>query len=291
MNNNIKIEKNTSMKNVKTIERILVHAILIIGSIIFMFPFLWMVSTSLKTDAQIMDISTLKKILIPDPIAWENYPKTLSYINFGRYFMNSGIVTLLSIIGSVLSCSIVAYSFARLRWPGRNILFLVLLSTMMLPPQVTMIPVFLIYTKLGLVNTLVPLWLGSFFGSAFFIFMLRQFFLTIPKDLEEAAKIDGCGYFGIFIRIMLPLIKPALLAVIVFQFMWAWNDFLGPLIYIHDLEKMTLPLGLQAFNLLHGAEWSLLMAASVMMTVPIIIVFFIAQRYFIEGITLTGIKG
>lgn len=278
------------MKTIK-MEKLIIHIILVIGSIVFMFPFFWMVSTSLKTDAQIMDISTIKKILFPYPIAWENYQKTLTYVNFGRYFLNSVIVSVLSILGSVLSCSIVAYSFARLRWPGRNILFIILLSTMMLPAQVTMVPVFLIYTKLGLVNTLVPLWLGSFFGVAFFIFMLRQFFLTIPKDLEEAAKIDGCGYFGIFGKIMLPLIKPAILAVIVFQFLWAWNDFIGPLVYIHDLSKMTLPLGLQAFNLAHGAEWSLLMAASVMMTVPVIIIFFIAQRYFIEGITLTGIKG
>jgi multiple sugar transport system permease protein len=154
-----------------------------------------------------------------------------------------------------------------------------------------MIPVFLIFKKLGLVNTLVPLYLPSFFGTAFFIFLLRQFFLTIPKDLEEAAKIDGCGYGRIFVKIMLPLIKPAILTVVVFQFMWAWNDFVNPLIYIHDKEKMTLTIGLQAFNSVHASEWGLLMAASVMMTVPVIMLFFFAQRYFIEGITLTGLKG
>lgn len=279
------------MKTNKFTEKFIIHALLVIFSIAFMFPFLWMVATSLKTDAQIQDISTFKKILIPSPAAWGNYPKTLTYVNFTRYFFNSAIVAAMSIIGSALSCSIVAYSFARLRWPGRNLFFIILLSTMMLPAQVTMIPVFLIFTKMKIVNTLTPLWIGSFFGSAFFIFMLRQFFMTIPKDLEEAAKIDGCNYFTIFLRVMLPLIKPAILAVIVFQFLYSWNDFLGPLIYIHDLEKMTLPIGLQAFNIAHGAEWSLLMAASVMMTIPVIILFFIAQRYFIEGITLTGIKG
>ena len=271
-------------------KKILIHIVLIIGSLIFFIPFLWTISTSLKTDQQIQDISSLKSILIPDPVAFENYPKALTFVNFPRYFLNSVIVSGLAILGTVISCSLVAYSFARLRWPGRDLVFIIVLSTMMLPPQVTMIPVFLIFTKLGLVNTLVPLYLPQCFGVAFFIFMLRQFFLTIPRSLEEAAKIDGAGYLRIFLKIMLPLIKPALLAVIVFQFMWTWNDFVNPLIYIHDKDKMTLTIGLQAFNRVHGAEWNLLMAASVMMTLPVIILFFFAQRYFIEGITLTGMK-
>ncbi|MCX7766072.1 MAG: carbohydrate ABC transporter permease [Candidatus Sumerlaeia bacterium] len=275
----------------KKTKRIIIHLLLIAGSLVFMVPFLWTVATSLKTDAQIQDISSLGRILIPNPVAFKNYLKVLTYIDYPRYFLNSLTVTLMCILGSIISCTMVAYSFARLKWPGRNICFLVMLSTMMLPPQVTMIPVFLIYKHLGLVNTLKALFVPSFFGTAFFIFMLRQFFLTIPKDLEEAAKIDGSGYGRIFLSIMLPLIKPALLGVIVFQFMWAWNDFVNPLIYIHEKEKMTLTIGLQAFNLVHGAEWSLVMAASVMMTIPVIILFFFAQRYFIEGITLTGIKG
>ncbi len=275
----------------KKIKRIIIHILLIAGSLVFMVPFLWTVATSLKTDAQIQDISSLGRILIPNPVAFKNYLKVLTYIDYPRYFLNSLTVTLMCILGSVVSCTMVAYAFARLKWPGRDICFLVMLSTMMLPPQVTMIPVFLIYKNLGLVNTLMALYVPSFLGTAFFIFMLRQFFLTIPRDLEEAAKIDGSGYGRIFLSIMLPLIKPALLGVIVFQFMWAWNDFVNPLIYIHDKEKMTLTIGLQAFNLVHGAEWSLVMAASVMMTIPVIILFFFAQRYFIEGITLTGIKG
>jgi multiple sugar transport system permease protein len=275
----------------RTLKKIGIHSFLILFSLIFFIPFLWTISTSLKTDAQIQDISSIKRILIPSPVAFSNYPKALKFVDFPRYFMNSVFVSFMAILGTVFSCTMVAYSFSRLKWPGRDFVFLIVLSTMMLPPQVTMIPVFLIFTKLGLVNTLTPLYLPSFFGVAFFIFMLRQFFLTIPKSLEEAAKIDGCGYAGIFVKIMLPLIKPAILAVIVFQFMWTWNDFLNPLIYIHDKEKMTLTIGLQAFNMVHGAEWSLLMAASVMMTLPVIILFFFAQRYFIEGITLTGLKG
>ena len=162
---------------------------------------------------------------------------------------------------------------------------------MMLPAQVTMVPVFLIYARIGWVNTLKPLWVGSFFGSAFFIFLLRQFFMTIPKEIEEAAKIDGCGYFRAIFQVMLPLIKPALLSVIIFQFMWSWNDFLGPLVYIQSRDLMTLTLGLQAFTYQHAGQWHYLMAASVMMTMPVIILFFALQRYFIEGVTLTGIKG
>ncbi len=280
---------NTDTKHI--IRQTLLHIMLILGSIIFMIPFIWMISTSLKIDLQIEDISSLKRILIPDPIDWINYPKTIQYISFGRYLWNTCYVTLMSIIGTILSCSFVAYSFARLRWVGRNTLFLVLLSTMMLPAQVTMIPVFLIFTKLGWVNSFKPLWVPAFFGNAFFIFLLRQFFLTIPIDLEDAAKIDGCGYFKTFTQIMLPLIRPALAAIVIFQFMWTWNDFLNPLIYINDKNLMTLSIALESFLSLHGAEWSKLMAASTLMTLPVVLLFFMAQKHFIQGITLTGLKG
>jgi len=271
--------------------RALLLTVIVVGALAFMAPFLWTIATSLKTDQQVQDISSVGRIMIPWPVAWQNYTKALTYMNFLRCFLNTMYVTLLSIAGTVVSCSLVAFAFARLRWPGRDAVFLLVLSTMMLPVQVTMIPVFLIFSKLGMVNTLKPLWLPTFFGTAFFIFLLRQFFLTIPRDLEDAAKIDGCGYLRIFWKIMLPLIKPALTAVVIFQFMWTWNDFLGPLIYIYDKHLMTLTIGLQSFNHLHGSEWSLLMAASVMMTIPVILVFFFAQKYFIQGITLTGLKG
>lgn len=273
------------------IQQTFLHIILILGSIIFLLPFAWMISTSLKTDLQIEDVSSLTRILIPNPIQWSNYIKTVHYIDFFRYFWNTTYVTILSIIGTVLSCALVAYSFARLKWLGKKTLFLILLSTMMLPAQVTMIPVFLIFAKLGWVNSFKPLWVPAFLGNAFFIFLLRQFFLTIPLDLEDAAKIDGCSYFKIFRKIMLPLIRPALAAIVIFQFMWAWNDFLNPLIYIHDRKLMTLALALQSFVNLHGAEWSKLMAASTLMTLPVVILFFLAQKHFIQGITLTGLKG
>lgn len=207
------------------------------------------------------------------------------------YVYNSVLLTVLSILGQVLSCSLAAYAFARLRWPGRDLIFGVLLATMMLPGQVTMIPVFMIFRTLGWYNTLEALWVPSFFGSAFFIFMLRQFMRAIPGDLEDAAKIDGCGFFGIYWRIILPLTRPALAAVCIFTFMNTWNDFMGPLIYINDQRLYPLALGLFDFRSEHGSEFGMLMAASTLMTLPVIAIFFAAQRYFIQGVTLTGMKG
>jgi ABC-type glycerol-3-phosphate transport system permease component len=206
------------------------------------------------------------------------------------YVFNSAYLVALTVIGQVLSCSMVAYAFARLNWPGRDALFVVLLATMMLPGQVTMVPVFVIFKHLGLYNTLAALWAPSFLGSAFFIFMLRQFMKTIPAELEDAAKIDGCGFFGIYWRIILPLMKPALAAVGIFTFMATWNDFMGPLIYINDQRLYPLSLGLFDFRTEHGADYGMLMAASTLMTLPVVALFFVAQRYFIEGVTLTGMK-
>jgi len=279
------------MKGAGIRNRIILHTCLVIGSIAFMLPLFWMIGTSLKTEAQTQMIDTWKQILIPDPVKWSNYPEALDYVNLAACFRNSTKVTFLAILGTLVSCTMVAYSFSRLRWPGRDVIFVLVLATMMLPPQVTMVPVFLIFAKLGMVNTLKPLYLPSFFSTAFFVFLLRQFFLTIPRDLEDAAKIDGCGYGRILLQVMLPLIKPALLSVIIFQFMWTWNDFINPLIYIQSRELMTLTLGLQAFTHQHSGQWHYLMAASVMMTLPVILLFFILQRYFIEGVTLTGLKG
>jgi multiple sugar transport system permease protein len=229
-------------------------------------------------------------------LKWENYTDALNYLPEEThkgllYLWNTVYITLLSILGTLLSCSMVAYSFARLRWPGRDQLFLVLLSTMMIPGAVTMIPVFLIMRSLGWYDTLRPLWVPAFFGGAFGVFLLRQFFMTIPTDLEDAAKIDGCSYFGIYWKIMLPLIKPALAALTIMTFMGSWNNFMGPLIYINSPEKMPLAYALQLFQGAHGAEYGLLMAASTLVMLPVLIVFFFTQRYFIQGITLTGIKG
>jgi ABC-type glycerol-3-phosphate transport system permease component len=208
-----------------------------------------------------------------------------------RYVFNSFYLVVMNVVCQIFSCSLVAYAFARLRFPGRTALFTIMLATMMLPPQVTMIPVFGIFRRLGWYNTLKPLWVPSLFGSAFFIFMLRQFMRSIPRELEDAAKIDGCSFLGVYWRIILPLMKPALAAVAIFTFMGTWNNFMGPLIYLNDQRLYPLALGLFDFRTQHGGDYGLLMAASTMMTLPMIAVFFLAQKHFIQGVTLTGMKG
>lgn len=227
---------------------------------------------------------------------WSNYSGALKFLP-PEYkggvvpLWNTVYVTLLVIVGTIFSSSLVAFSFARLRWPGRDVLFVVLLATMMIPPAVTMLPVFLIFRQLNWIDTLRPLWVPAFFGGAFNVFLLRQFFMTIPNDLEDAAKIDGCSYFTIYWKIMLPLIKPALAALTIFAFMGSWNNFMGPLIYISSPEKMTLSYALQLFQGAHGGEPAMMMAAATMVMLPVLAVFFFTQRYMIQGVTLTGIKG
>jgi ABC-type glycerol-3-phosphate transport system permease component len=220
-----------------------------------------------------------------------NYRRALQYIPFWRFVGNSLYLVVLNVLGQLFACSLVAYGFARLKFYGRDVLFGILLATMMLPGQVTMIPVFLIFKSLGWYDTLKPLWVGSFFGSAFYIFLMRQFFLTIPQDLEDAAKIDGCSFFGTYWRILLPLVRPALATVAIFTFMGTWNEFMGPLIYIGSSNLTPLSLGLFMFRSEHGGEWGMMMAASTLMTLPVVVIFFFAQRYFIQGVTLTGMGG
>jgi ABC-type glycerol-3-phosphate transport system permease component len=240
----------------------------------------------------------LTVIITKSPYLWAittkfltNYKEVTKYVPFLTYLRNTVILVVLNIIAQLFSCTLVAYGFARIRWPGRNVVFVVLLATMMLPGQVTMIPQFLIWKYLGMYNTWQPLWLHSLFGSAFFVFLLRQFFMTIPRDLEDAARIDGCGYFGVYWRIMLPQIKPALAAIAIFQFMGTWNDFMGPLIYISSDNLAPLALGLYTMKSIHASAWGMLMAASTMMALPAILIFLFAQRYFIRGVTFAGIKG
>ncbi|PQV63512.1 multiple sugar transport system permease protein [Abditibacterium utsteinense] len=227
---------------------------------------------------------------------WKNYSEALAFLpaetHYGLTFLgNTLYLTLMSVIGTIFSSSLVAYSFARLKWPGRNLLFVVLLATMMIPGAVTMMPQFLIFRSLGWIDTLKPLWVPAFFGSAFNIFLLRQFFMSIPTELEDAAKIDGCGPFGIYWRIMLPQVKPALAAIGILGVMGAWNNFQGPLIYLSSPEKMTLAYALQLYQQQHGGEPGLLMAASTLVVLPIIVLFFFTQRYFIEGVSLSGLGG
>ena len=219
-----------------------------------------------------------------------NYRDVLRMVPLDVYVSNSMYLVILNILGQIVGSSLVAYAFARLQWPARDFCFVLVLATLMIPPQVTMIPVFLIFKELGWYNTLKPLWIGSFFGSAFYIFLLRQFMKGIPKDLEDSAMIDGCSYFGIYRLVILPLIKPALAAIGIFTFMGTWNDFMGPLIYLNDQRLYPLSLGLFALQVFKFGDYGLMMAASVLMTLPVILLFFAAQRQFIQGVTLTGMK-
>ena len=256
---------------------------------ILILPFMWVVSTSLKGNEQIFAIPPE---FIPSSPHWENYAEVFRRMPFLTYFLNSTFITVVAIIGTVLSSSLVAYAFACLRWPGRDLLFYFVLTTMMLPMQVTMIPVFVMFKDLGWLNTFKPLTVPAFLGGgAFNIFLLRQFFLTIPNSLFDAARIDGCSEFRIYWNIVLPLAKPALATVAILTFLFSWNDFLGPLIYLSDQMKGTLALGLAMLTGQHQNEWGLLMAASVLMMVPVIMIFFFFQKYFIQAFTTSGIKG
>lgn len=261
---------------------------LILLSAIFMVPMLWLIGSSLKNDAQILKFPPE---WIPNPLTFANYPDGLTFIPFWRYLANTSIICVSVVIGTLISCSLVAYGLARIRWRGRNALFHVLLGTMMLPYQVTMVPVFVMFAKIGWVDTLWPLIIPHFFGNAFYIFLMRQFFLTIPIELTEAARIDGCTEWDIYYRIILPLSRPVLAAVGLFAFMAMWNDYLGPLIYLADEHKYTLSLGLASFSSQYGSYPGMLMAVTTVITVPIIVIFFFAQKTFIQGITLTGLKG
>ncbi len=267
---------------------ILIHILLIPAAFVFLLPFLWMLSTSLKPDAQLY---AYPPIWIPNPLQWSNFPKTVTFVPFFLYLRNTLIISLSSMIGVVISSALAAYSLARIRWPGRHILFLMTIATLMLPSQVTLIPVFLVFKNLGWVGDFRPLILPQFFGFAYYIFLMRQFFMSIPNELSEAAYIDGANEFRIFWSVILPLAKPALATVAVFQFIRSWTDYINPLIYLNDQNLYTLQLGLQQYSSQYGREWGLLMAAAVLISLPPIIIFFLTQRTFVQGVTLTGIKG
>lgn len=267
------------------------YALLCVGAVTMMGPFLWMITTSLKEAGAVFSFQkNWWEEWIPTTFVWKNYTKAWVVVPFARFYLNSIFVTAAITLGQVATSSMAAYAFARLHFPGRDRIFFGYLSTMMVPGAVTMIPVFILLKYLGWIDTYKALILPGIF-TAYGTFMLRQFFLTLPKDLEDAAKIDGCSYFGIFWRIILPLSKPALATLTTFTFMGSWMNFMWPLIVINTQDKFTLPVGLAYFQSLHHTNWTLLMSASVMMILPILIVFIFNQRFFVEGIKLTGIKG
>jgi multiple sugar transport system permease protein len=274
----------------RTVGSVLLHLLAIALSMLYVMPLLWALSTSLKPTPQVY---LIPPEWIPDPFVWRNYLDALTYVPFGRYIVNTLKVTLPSMLGIVASSSIVAYGFSRWRWPYRDVFFFICIATMMVPYQVTMVPLFIMYTNWGWVNTYLPLIVPHCFGNAYYIFLLRQFFLTIPEELSDAARVDGCSELGIFFRIVAPLSVPALATVCIFHFMWSWNDYLGPLIYLKDETMYTVSIGLTRYQAggYTQPRWPWLMAASMTTLIPILILFFLAQRTFIEGISLTGIKG
>ena len=267
-----------------------IYVILITGAVAVTVPFFWMVSTALKEPAQIF---AYPPVLIPHPIVWSNFVDALTVYPFGLWTANTLIIALTATVGTVLSTSLTAYTFARLRWPGRDVCFVLVLATMMLPGQVTLIPSFVLFKYLGWVNTwlplIVPAWLAR---QGLYVFLMRQFFMTISLELDDAARVDGAGILQIYWRILMPLCKPVVAIVAIMFFQFKWDEFLGPLIYLNDSAKYTVALGLRMFQgSTYGSDWNLMMAAATTFILPLLVLFYFAQRYFVQGIVFTGIKG
>jgi multiple sugar transport system permease protein len=270
------------------VRRTAIYATLVLFGLIFLLPFAWMVSTSVKPNDQVF---VYPPQWLPNPILWDNYVDALTKVPFLSYFRNTVFISGMTIVGNLLSCSLVAYGFSRVRWFGRDAVFLIVLATMMLPTATTLVPLYVIFRNLGWMGTFNPLVVPPFFGTAFFIFLLRQFFMTIPMDLSDAARIDGENEFGIFWRIILPLSKPALATVALFSLLWSWSDFFGPLIFLTNEDLYTISLGLVQFQSRYDTAWGQVMAAATVFTLPVLVLFFVSQRQFVEGVTVTGLKG
>lgn len=285
-------QRSTRVAATNILDRVLRHAVLLLFCVFFVLPWFWMLTTSLKTMGQVVEVPIR---WIPSPVFVENYPNA-----FFRdpnqplllYMQNTIVVAALSLIGAVLSNTVVAYGFSRIQWPGRNVIFMIVVATMMLPYQVTMIPLYLFWRQVELTNTYWPLVFPAWVASPYLVFLLRQFFMTIPLELSDAARMDGASEFRTLWQVIIPLAKPAIAVVALFQFISAWNDFLGPLIYLQDKSKFTIALGLRNMQNAYGlSNFGEIMAASTVTILPIVIIFFIAQRTFIQGITFSGIKG
>lgn len=272
----------------RRIEKTLGYATLISVALLFILPLYWMLATALKTPEQTF---AMPPEWIPNPVAWGNFSEVFAEVPFGRFILNSFILVALNVVGELFAVTLVAYGFARLRFPGRSVLFLLMLSTLMIPYHVTLVPRFILFSKLGWINTYLPLFVPAFTGSSFLIFLVRQYMMSIPFDLDEAAYIDGATWFDVFWRIIVPLSRPALVLVVVFTFVGVWNDFLQPLIYLNDPNLFTVSLGLSFFQGTRETNWNLLMAGSLLATIPPLLLFFFAQRQLIGGISIEGLKG
>ena len=267
---------------------IITYTLVLVLAFIFAFPLIWLVRSSFMTIGQIFIVPPQ---WIPSPIRLENFVEAFTDLPFWRFFLNTFMIIIVNLAAVIIVAPMSAYAFARFNWPGRDIVFMLLLATIMLPASVTLIPMFLFWTRIGLVPSFWPLLIPTWFGGGVYnTFLLRQFMLTIPKELDEAAYIDGANSYQILVQIYIPLMKPALIAVGLFCFMFHWNDFLAPLVYLNDINDFTVSIGLRSFTSMYSAQWHLLMAASTICVLPPLIVFFVGQKFFIEGITLTGIK-
>ncbi len=272
----------------RVLARVLTYAVLVACSFAMLMPLFWMATSSLKQNYAVF---SFPPVWVPQPLQWDNYPAALTFLPFVTFFKNTMFIALSTTVGALLSNTLVAYAFARLEARGKEVLFYLALSTLMLPYAVVMIPQFVIFSKLGWVNTFAPLVVPSFFGNPFFIFLLRQFFRGIPRELEDAAALDGAGVLQTIFRVILPVSIPALVTVVIFQIQATWNDFLGPLLYLSREPLYTVALGLQYFLGENGGAWNWLMAVSTVSIVPVMLMFFFAQRLFIRGIVMTGFKG
>jgi len=267
--------------------RLLLHAVLVVTGFLTILPFLWMLSTSLKSEGTVF---IYPPKWIPDPIVWENYLEAWTFLPMGQAYINSLKISLIVTAASLFTSTLAGYTFAKLKFPGRNVLFVLLLATMMIPGQVTLVPTYILYAYIGWIDTHLPLIVPPALGGAFGVFLMRQYYMTIPADLEDAARIDGCNPWQTYLRIMLPLSGPPASALAIFTFMGSWNDFLGPLVFLNSQVRFTVPLMIASFQGLYSTNWSLLMAAASIALIPVLIIYISAQRYFIQGITLTGMK-
>lgn len=274
----------------RRVKNLIIHIVLLMMSVLFVFPFLWMLFTALKTPAELLQGT---KAFFPEVPQWQNFRLAVNSIPFWLFLKNSLVIVSLVMIGTVFSATTAAYAFAKLQWKGRDKWFIVMLSTLMIPLQVILIPTYIMYAQIGWLGTKLPLIVPAFFGggAAFYIFLLRQFFKNIPKDLTESAIIDGANHLQIFTKIMLPLSKPAVITVALFTFMASWNDYFGPLIFLTNPDDWTLAIGLRSFQTQFGGRYDLMMAASILVMLPTLVIFFFTQKTFIEGISFTGIKG
>lgn len=283
--------RRKSSKNIlgQKISQLVIMIILVIGSVISLFPLIWMVRSSFMSTTEIFLIPMR---WFPEKWLFSNFFEAFRAVDFATFYMNSAIITSATFSIGTFTASMCAYSFARLHWKGKNIVFGAIMASMMLPSAVTMIPLFLQWNALGFTNSWIPLIAPAFFGGgAIYIFMMRQFYMTIPRAIDDSAKIDGANHFVVFTRIMIPLTKSAMVVIALFLFMASWNDFMGPLIYINDVHKFTIALGLHMYKGQYQTEWNYLMAASTISVIPVIAIFLAGQKYFVEGITLSGIKG